>query len=75
MLPLYVSGKIVIGFGRGSSELGFPTGTIYGQISPGKDYCIGTIVKFVDGMVIRLDAKIWGVGVRKNGYSILGVKS
>ena len=26
MFPYYVSGKIVAGFGRGSKELGFPTG-------------------------------------------------
>lgn len=25
-LPLYLSGKVVSGFGRGSTELGFPTG-------------------------------------------------
>jgi len=26
MFPYYVSGKIVAGFGRGSTQLGFPTG-------------------------------------------------
>lgn len=34
-LPIYVSGEIVRGFGRGSKELGIPTG-----ISRSKSYVI-----------------------------------
>lgn len=34
--PLFVQGKVVKGFGRGSKELGIPTGTKYYLVSKRK---------------------------------------